>query len=268
MRRAVVGRAVGTRLGSVMRSHSRRLPVTVSAALHVAVFGCFALQWTNTVPSVDRLDQSIEMVFAAVVEPAPELAASIAAMPDLPAEPIAPEPLPEPQAEPTPALAEPLTPPALQAPPLPVSVPAPPRPKPVAARPPRQAAPVASPSPASAVPAITALPPPAAAPFAATPVATGTDPGWRTALGSWLAAHKRYPERARQRGDEGTVGVRFTVDAAGRVLDVAITRSSGSTLLDDAARDMLAGQRVPPFPPSMAFAQTTVPVNVRFQLEQ
>lgn len=94
------------------------------------------------------------------------------------------------------------------------------------------------------------------------------DPGWHVALGQWLAAHKRYPEQARRNGDEGIVGVRFTVDAGGRVLDVAVTRSSGSLLLDDAAREMLAGQRVPPFPPTMTLAQTTVPVNIRFQLEQ
>ena len=87
-------------------------------------------------------------------------------------------------------------------------------------------------------------------------------------MGNWLAAHKHYPERARQRGDEGTVGIRFTVDAAGWVLDVAVVRSSGSSLLDDAARDMLTGQRVPPFPASMTLAQVAVPANIRFQLEQ
>ncbi len=87
-------------------------------------------------------------------------------------------------------------------------------------------------------------------------------------MNNWLAARKRYPLQARKRGDEGTVGIRFTVDPTGRVLDVAISRSSGSTLLDNAARDMLAGQRVPPFPSGMVLAMTTVPVNIRFQLEQ
>ena len=87
-------------------------------------------------------------------------------------------------------------------------------------------------------------------------------------MGSWLAARKRYPQYAMQRGDEGTVGIRFTVDTTGRVLDVAITRSSGSMLLDNAARDMLAGQRVPPFPSGMTLPLTTVPVDIRFQLEQ
>lgn len=52
------------------------------------------------------------------------------------------------------------------------------------------------------------------------------------------------------------------------MLDVAVVRSSGSILLDDAARDMLAGQRVPPFPAGMTLAQTTLPVDIRFQLEQ
>ena len=71
-----------------------------------------------------------------------------------------------------------------------------------------------------------------------------------------------------QRGDEGTVGIRFTVNATGRVMEVAVTRSSGSILLDDAARDMLAGQHVPPFPPGMTQAQLTLPWDIRFQLEQ
>ena len=98
-------------------------------------------------------------------------------------------------------------------------------------------------------------------------VSATNDPGWRAALGNWLAARKRYPEQAQRRRDQ-YVGVRFTVDPTGRVLDVAITHSSGSTLLDNAARDMLAGQRVPPFPSGMTLALTTVPVNIRFQLEQ
>jgi len=58
------------------------------------------------------------------------------------------------------------------------------------------------------------------------------------------------------------------VDPTGRVVDVAISRSSGSMLLDNAARDMLAGQRVPPFPSGMILALTTVPVDIRFQMEQ
>jgi len=132
--------------------------------------------------------------------------------------------------------------------------------------------PAAATLPIPNAPTSRSTPPPAAAAASSASTAPASpavaDPGWRVALSGWLAAHKRYPDQARRRGDEGTVGVRFTVDAAGRVLDVAVTRSSGSVLLDDAAREMLSGQRVPPFPPSMTLAQTTVPVNIRYQLER
>ena len=253
-----------------MGSHLRRVPIAASVALHATLFGYLAFQWSSTASLVEWPDQPVAMVFEAVVAPAPEAALPIEAIQDPPAEPVTPEPPPEPPAEPAPAAAEVLPAPVPQAVLSPAAPPPLPRPKPVAVRPPRPAPPVASAPPAVAAPASKAPPPPAAAPVvtAAPSPPTVADPGWRAALGSWLAAHKRYPERARQRGDEGTVGIRFTVDASGRVLDVAITRSSGSTLLDDAARDMLAGQRVPPFPPSMALAQATVPVNVRFELEQ
>ena len=126
-------------------------------------------------------------------------------------------------------------------------------------------APMASAAPL-ARPALVPAAPPAVVPASAP--AAATDPGWRSALTRWLANHKRYPERARQRGDEGTVVLRITVDLTGRVLDVAVARSSGSPILDDAARDMLAGQRVPPFLPGMTQAQLTTPASIRFMLEE
>ncbi len=45
-----------------------------------------------------------------------------------------------------------------------------------------------------------------------------------------------YPELARRRGQEGTVLLAVSVDAAGRPLSVAVAQSSGHQLLDDAAR--------------------------------
>ncbi len=253
------------RLNSVLGSYSHRLPILGSLLIHAALLGWLMLVHPTSVRSVP--DQPIEIVFEAASEPEPDPMPSVDATPDLLPEPGAPEPTAEPSAEPapepnkqSPTLAPPALPPSLV-------IPSPPRPKPVAVRPPRPASPAAS---AALVPngqpVMTA--PPVAAPPATPPVATAADPGWRIALGGWLAAHKRYPERARQRGDEGTVGVRFTVNAAGRVLDVAVTSSSGSALLDDAARAMLSGQQVPPFPPSMSLAQLIVPVSIRFRLEQ
>lgn len=64
------------------------------------------------------------------------------------------------------------------------------------------------------------------------------------------------------------MGVAFTVERDGRVGSVAITRPSGSALLDDAVLQMLSGQRAPPFPASMAQDRTTVSTTVRYSLER
>jgi protein TonB len=123
-----------------------------------------------------------------------------------------------------------------------------------------QAGPAAAePAPPNATPA-----PPPAAPA---PQTGAIDPGWRSAVGSWLAAHRRYPEAARTRGQEGVVGVAFTADRDGRVLGVTITRSSGTPLLDQSVRDMLTGQRVPAFPADMRQSEAVLSVAVRFTLE-
>lgn len=258
--------------------------------LHIALLGWLAWLQTRPAPDAEIRDAGIEMLFEAPPEPPP-----VAAVPDPPSATAAPElpavaphpdpdlPVPEPvppvvseepvaaPAPPSPVPALPVPAPVSSVPPRPTPVRPPPRPRTAASRPSPPASPaVTAPAVPDALSARASPPPAAAAPPAPTPAAPAStaDPGWRAALGNWLAARKRYPDQARQRGDEGTVGIRFTVDAAGQVLDVAISRSSGSALLDDAARSMLAGQRVPPFPPGMARAQMTVPVNIRFQLDQ
>ena len=82
-----------------------------------------------------------------------------------------------------------------------------------------------------------------------------------------MQTHRRYPDAARQRGDEGTVGVAFTVSRDGTVLAVQIVRPSGSALLDQAVHDMLADQKVPAFPAGMIQTQAQITVNVRFSLD-
>jgi outer membrane biosynthesis protein TonB len=41
----------------------------------------------------------------------------------------------------------------------------------------------------------------------------------RAALSAWPESPKRYPDRARQRGEEGRAVLRFRVDRSGRVLN-------------------------------------------------
>jgi len=207
----------------------------------------------------------LEMVF----DPAP---AAMETPPQSVPEPQSPAPAVE-QEQPVP-LPEPLAVPKPEAVPTPEVVP----------RTPEVMAPVVTPVPAQhvprpAAPARTATlrphpsepsPSPRAEPAAPAPAPTpaSIDSGWRGALNAWLAAHKRYPEAARMRGVEGVVGVSFIAEHDGRVLDVTITRSSGSPVLDNSVRDMLAGQRVPAFPASMPQSQASLSLAIRYALEQ
>ncbi len=57
--------------------------------------------------------------------------------------------------------------------------------------------------------------------------------------------HKHYPKEARLRDERGAVGVAFTVEPSGRVINSAVTKSSGSRTLDDAASAMVAAAKLP-----------------------
>jgi protein TonB len=98
--------------------------------------------------------------------------------------------------------------------------------------------------------------------------ATPIDGGWMQAVGAWLAAHKRYPDEARQRGEEGRLAVRFTMDRSGQVTAVQVVRGSGSETLDQAAVTMLRGATLPPLPGAMPQSTITVTVQIRFALQQ
>jgi protein TonB len=103
------------------------------------------------------------------------------------------------------------------------------------------------------------IPPPA-------PRAPTISPDYRTLLSGWLEAHKRYPEDARQRGEEGRAVLRFRVDRYGRVLDYQVVSSTGYADLDQSVENMMRGATMPPFPPSMAEPEIEVSVTIRFGL--
>lgn len=92
--------------------------------------------------------------------------------------------------------------------------------------------------------------------------------GWRNALAAWLERHRRYPEAARERSQEGTAVIRFTVRRDGQVLAVSLVRSSGSAILDAAAQAMLSGGPLPAFTADMQQDQATVTVPIRYRLDQ
>jgi protein TonB len=77
-----------------------------------------------------------------------------------------------------------------------------------------------------------------------------------------LARHKRYPEAARAAGVTGTVVVSFTIGSGGRVTTSSVVQSSGSSVLDGAARQMVSALSLPP-PPGGHFSATA---PVRYSL--
>ena len=91
---------------------------------------------------------------------------------------------------------------------------------------------------------------------------------YRTMLSGWLESHKRYPEEARQRGEEGRAVLRFRVDRYGRVLSYAVVSSTGYGDLDQSVETMMRGATLPPFPPSMPQPEIEVSVSIRFGLSR
>jgi protein TonB len=89
---------------------------------------------------------------------------------------------------------------------------------------------------------------------------------WQRSLATWLAAHKTYPDEARRRGMEGAVALRLTVDRSGRVLDVVLVRSAGSSMLDAAAEAMVRNAVLPPFTAGMSQDTVTITIQLHYAL--
>jgi periplasmic protein TonB len=66
-----------------------------------------------------------------------------------------------------------------------------------------------------------------------------------------------YPPAARAKGAKGVVGVSFSIGPSGAVSSFAITRSSGDSDLDAAARSLVQGAHFPPPPGGTAHIATS-----------
>jgi periplasmic protein TonB len=77
----------------------------------------------------------------------------------------------------------------------------------------------------------------------------------------------RYPAAARRKGEEGTVVLKVLVTAEGAASSVELERSSGSSALDDAARDAVKGWLFAPARRGAEPVETWVLVPVVFRLD-
>lgn len=146
-------------------------------------------------------------------------------------------PPPEEPDEPPPPPPEQTAPPPPVAPPPPINIaPAPP---PIRTQPT---------IPPPAPPALVVPPPAAPAPPPPPPSqARGATPDGQ---GRWARRiQENYPSRALREETQGTVGVSVTIDGNGRVSGCRVTRSSGSSILDEAACEGM--QRYARFNPAL-----------------
>lgn len=127
-----------------------------------------------------------------------------------------------------------------------------PEPEPPKPEPPAEERPVTAP-PSVAVAIPTESPPTAGVEEPQTPrPPSATIRQWQSGLSAQIARFKRYPAKARARGEQGTVRVAFTIDRAGRVVESHIVGSSGSPELDQEFLSMLARAQPLPKPPADA----------------
>lgn len=222
------------------------------------------------------------------------------------AEPIPPAPEPEktetPPAPPTPPTVTTVTsnPPApvsekpiVRMPPPPPRKPTPPQPTAVATAPPppQPAKPTPQPAPSPApLPQVAAAPVPQAAP--GTPgtgagrggpggvgqgeagngqgiIGNGQGPGddYLDRVRRWINKYKKYPDTAVKQKQQGVPLLVIRLRRDGTVLDVAIDKSSGFPLLDEAAlKAVRDASPVPPFPAGYPNDQMEIGLDFRFHL--
>jgi len=244
-----------------------RLPLVLSVAGHA--LGLFLLVWLSARLSPPVLfHPPTPNAVAVIFEAPPPPVAPPAPPPPIPPPPAEVKPPPPPPPPPPPASeVKPPPPPEVKPPPEPPRRPPPPRRevrRPIERRvEPRP--PTVEPRPVAPPPVVT-LPPPVRQPPAAPPPAPIVSAAYRGALAQWFASHKRYPESARERGEQGEALLRFRVDRSGRVLSYSLVRGTGYPDLDAQVEAMMQGAVLPAFPSDMAASDIEVSVPVRFSL--
>jgi protein TonB len=152
-------------------------------------------------------------------------------------------------------------------PPPPQALKPPPKPLPVTRHAPYKHPAPAAPPAAEVSPQEAVVAPPAPViPPAPAPVASPL-PSFRALMAAHLERYKRYPRPSQQRGEEGTVMLRFRMDRKGHVLSAQIDQKSGHTLLDEEVLALVRrAEPLPAIPAEMSENELELVVPVKFSL--
>lgn len=93
---------------------------------------------------------------------------------------------------------------------------------------------------------------------------------YRAMVHGRIAALQAYPSLARRMGEEGTVLVRFTILASGKIYQVDIVESSGYESLDVAAVAIFTRElngQLPPIPAELNKTEWVLSLPIRYQLQ-
>jgi TonB family protein len=90
---------------------------------------------------------------------------------------------------------------------------------------------------------------------------------WKSSVVARIDQHKRYPEDAKSRREQGVTQVFFSLDRQGRVLESRVVSSSGANALDEEALALLRRAQPFPLPPQeLAGDHVDLTVPIRFNL--
>jgi protein TonB len=226
-------------MGGAMKQPAQALsnrlgPLALIVLLHVGFF--YALERGLAGKSVPLQVQPKE-VFATFVTPAPQPERHSIPKP----EPEAPRPRPVPKPKPAPKKAVP-TPPVAHSKPvpeIPAAMPAPPAVSPAPPAPAVPAAPPAPPAPPKTISGVQYLQQPS----------------------------PEYPAMSRRMREEGTTLLRVLVNAHGRAERVELQKSSGSTRLDEAAKQAVLRALFKPYIEDGKALPVFATVPIKFQLD-
>ncbi|SAL19266.1 TonB-like protein [Caballeronia cordobensis] len=210
-------------------------------AIHVALLGAALTLRNEPLPRPIEAKSITAQLISETPQPAPQ---PVAVETPPPPKPV-PQPVPKPQPKPK-------VKPKIEPKPTPM---------PVTEAPSQIAAPAPEPTP----PAPPQPAPPPAAPAIGKPSMDLAAPK-NVAHLSCNIAQPDYPAMAKRRGETGTAVIRLTVGLSGKIENVTLQKSSGSSRLDDAALDAVRGSACSPYKENGEAIRATATVPFVFSL--